>query len=250
MMRTLLLVLAVGLATAQVIQVKLPYALDSLEPKIDNKTMHFHYGTHYKGYVDNLNKATAAAAGTNAKSSDLTTLVKQVKSYNKSDSRELFTAIRNQAGGAWNHALYFKHLAPPGTAKTDPQLSLSKELSAAIDASFGSLKGMMDKVTERGMKVFGSGWSWLCLQGDKLVATSTPNQDNPLMGNMPGAAGLSGAAGCTPILGLDVWEHAYYLKHGPKRADYVTSFWSVVDWDQVSKNYAAAKAGKVQALVE
>jgi len=240
-----LLMLAVGLATAQVTQVALPYKLGELEPTIDSKTMHLHYGTHYKGYVDNLNKATASAAA-GVKSADLSTLVKQVKSYR--GNNDLFTAVRNQGGGAWNHALYFKHLAPAGSSNTDPKKSISKELSYAITSSFGSLDSMQKEVATAGTKVFGSGWAWLCLAGDKLVVTSTPNQDNPLMGEMPGAPGVK-HAGCTPILGLDVWEHAYYLKHGPKRADYIGDFWKVVDWAQVSKNFASAKAGSVQALV-
>jgi len=236
-----LLLLAVGIASGQVTQVKLDYALDSLEPHIDAKTMNFHYGTHYKAYVDNMNTA-AADSGNRAK--DLTTLVSQVGTFNG----EFQKAARNQGGGAWNHALYFKHLAPASSSNADPSKSISKQLSAAITSSFGSLPKMQGEVTTAATKVFGSGWAWVCLAGDKLVVTSTPNQDNPLMGNLAGAPAVKDA-GCTPILGLDVWEHAYYLKHGPKRASYIGDFWKVVDWAQVSKNFELAKAGKVQQLV-
>lgn len=239
------LLLAVGLATAQVTQVKLNYALDALEPYIDAKTMNFHYGTHYKAYVDNLNKATAEAGNNNNnRGKDLTALVKQAGRF----QGDLQKAARNQGGGAWNHALYFKHLAPGSSANADPSKSLSKPLAAAIDSSFGSLAKMQEEVTTAATKVFGSGWAWLCLAGDKLVVTSTPNQDNPLMGDLSGAPAVKNA-GCTPILGLDVWEHAYYLKHGPKRAAYVGDFWKVVDWAQVSKNFELAKAGKVEQMV-
>lgn len=238
-----LLLLALGLASAQLTQVKLQYALDALEPHIDAKTMNLHYGKHYKAYVDNLNKATATAAA-RVKASDLTTLVKQTGTF----KGDLLPAVRNQGGGAWNHALYFKHLAPASSPNADPATSISKDLSAAISSSFGTLAKMQEQVTTAATKVFGSGWAWVCYTGDKLVVTSTPNQDNPLMGNLPGAPAVK-SAGCTPILGLDVWEHAYYLNHGPNRANYIGDFWKVVDWAQVSKNFAAAKAGKIQLMV-
>jgi len=245
MMRSAFLLLLVGAASAQVTQVKLPYALAAIDPTIDAKTMDFHFNTHYKAYVDNLNKATATAAPS-VKSSDLTSLVKQVSTFKQ--DKDLFAAVRNQGGGAWNHALYFKHLAPAGSANADRK-AISKELSAAITSSFGSLDKMQQELTTAATKVFGSGWGWLCYTGEKLVVTSTPNQDNPLMGSLPGAPKVK-HAGCTPILGIDVWEHAYYLKHGPKRAAYIGDFWKAVDWAQVSKNFAAAKAGQVQALVK
>jgi len=239
-----LLLLAVGLATGQVTQVKVDYALDSLEPYIDAKTMNFHYGTHYKAYVDNMNKATAESGNNANKAKDLTTLVKQVGTF----EGDLQKAARNQGGGAWNHALYFKHLTPATSVAADPSKSISKSLSAAIDSSFGGLAKMQEEVTTAATKVFGSGWAWVCLAGDKLVVTSTPNQDNPLMGSLSGAPAVK-HAGCTPILGLDVWEHAYYLKHGPKRASYIGDFWKVVNWAQVSKNFELAKAGNVQQMV-
>jgi len=240
----LLAVLGVASVSAQVTQVKLPYQLAAIDPTIDAKTMDFHYNTHYKAYVDNLNKATAAA-GPSVKAADLTSLVKQVATFKQ--NKDLFTAVRNQGGGAWNHALYFKHLAPAGSANADPK-AISTDLSAAITASFGGLGKMQEEMTAAATKVFGSGWAWLCYTGEKLAVTSTPNQDNPLMGNLPGAPQVK-HAGCTPILGVDVWEHAYYLKHGPKRAAYIGDFWKVVDWAQVSKNFADAKKGNVQALV-
>lgn len=244
-----LLCFAIGLAVlgcahAQVTQVKLDYPLDALEPVIDTKTMTLHYGTHYAGYVKNVNAATAKA-GPSVKSADLTTLVKSVKAYNG----DLATAVRNQGGGAWNHALYFKQLAAPGSAAADPTVSLSAPLSAAIDASFGGFDKMKAELSAAATKVFGSGWAWLCYTGEKLVITSTPNQDNPLMGSLPNTPPVK-AAGCTPILGVDVWEHAYYLKHGPKRADYIEALLNkAINWKVVSDNFAAAKAGKVSALV-
>lgn len=239
----LVLLALLGVASAQVTQVKLAYALDSLEPNIDAKTMTLHYGTHYKAYVDNLNAATAKA-GAAAKGSDLAALVQKVGTLDG----DLFTAVRNQGGGAWNHALYFKHLAPTTSPQADPSKSVSKELSAAVDSSFGGFDQMVAEVKTAAGKVFGSGWAWVCYTGEKLVVTTTPNQDNPLMGNLRGAPQVK-SAGCTPILGLDVWEHAYYIKHGPKRAAYLDDFFKVVNWAQVSQNFAAAKAGKVSALV-
>jgi len=240
----LLLLASVALVSAQVTQVKLPYQLAAIDPTIDAKTMDFHFNTHYKAYVDNLNKATATAAPS-VKASDLSSLVKQVATLR--ESKDLFAAVRNQGGGAWNHALYFKHLAPAGSANA-ATTAISADLSKAITSSFGGVAKMQEELTTAATKQFGSGWAWLCYTGQKLVVTSTPNQDNPLMGNLPGAPEVK-HAGCTPILGIDVWEHAYYLKHGPKRAAYLADFWKVVDWAQVSKNFAAAKAGQVQALV-
>eukprot|EP00775_Hariotina_reticulata_P004269 gene4269-4521_t len=213
-------------------------------PAIDAKTMTFHYGTHYAAYVNNTNSALAQAASSEiTDKSNLTGLIMNIAKLPPA----LRTAIRNQGGGAWNHALYFRHLTSPTASSKD---KASKGLSDAVWSSFGSWDKMITDMTTAGTRVFGSGWSWLCYLGDgRLGVTITPNQDNPLMGSLSGAYPVK-YAGCTPILGLDVWEHSYYLKHGPKRADYIKDFFTAVDWAQVSKNYDNAKAGKAEEMVK
>jgi Fe-Mn family superoxide dismutase len=240
----LMLFAFVGMAHAQIKQAQVPYNLADIEPAIDNQTMVFHYRTHYSTYVNNTNAALANATGLQNKS-NLTALIMSITTL----PSPLNNTIRNQGGGAWNHALYFKHLASPGSSATQTS-SISSGLQGAINSSFGSVDAMKAQMTEAATKVFGSGWAWLCYTGGStpLVVTSTPNQDNPLMGSLPGAPAVK-SAGCTPILGIDVWEHAYYLKHGPKRAAYLSDFWTAVNWQQVSKNFDQAKAGKAEAMV-
>ena len=194
----------------------LPYAHDALEPHIDARTMEIHHGKHHAGYTNNLN---AAIAGTDLEGKSIEELVK-----NHIDS----AAIRNNGGGFWNHNLFWNSLSPKGGG------SPSGELAAAIDAAFGSLDAFKEAFAKAAATRFGSGWAWLCVNSaGKLEVCSTANQDNPLM---PGV-GCSG----TPILGLDVWEHAYYLNYQNRRPDYISAFWNVVNWENAAKLFAAAK---------
>ncbi len=194
----------------------LPYAYDALEPHIDARTMEIHHGKHHAGYTNNLN---AAIAGTDLEGKSIEELVK-----NHIDS----AAIRNNGGGFWNHNLFWNSLSPKGGG------SPSGELAAAIDAAFGSLDAFKEAFAKAAATRFGSGWAWLCVNSaGKLEVCSTANQDNPLM---PGV-GCSG----TPILGLDVWEHAYYLNYQNRRPDYISAFWSVVNWENAATLFAAAK---------
>lgn len=191
----------------------LPYAHDALEPHIDTQTMQIHHGKHHQAYVDNLNKAIA---GTDNENKSLEELVAYAGSISP--------AVRNNGGGHWNHTFFWESLAPnAGGAPTG-------KLADAINEAFGSFDAFKEKFAAAGMTRFGSGWAWLIEQDGKLVISSTPNQDNPLMD----VADVKGK----PILGVDVWEHAYYLKHQNKRADYITDFWNVIDWAQVTKWYA------------
>ena len=194
----------------------LPYALDALEPHIDARTMEIHHGKHHNAYVTNLN---AAIAGTDLESKSLEELMKVAGSN---------TAVRNNGGGHWNHSLFWEILSPTGGGLP------TGELAAAIDAKFGSFDAFKETFNKAAATRFGSGWAWLCIDTKKeLCVCSSPNQDNPLMdvSECPG----------TPILGLDVWEHAYYLHYQNRRPDYIAAFWNVVNWDAVSKRYAAAK---------
>ena len=194
----------------------LPYAHDALEPHIDARTMDIHHGKHHAGYTNNLN---AAIAGTDLEGKSIEELVK-----NHIDS----AAIRNNGGGFWNHNLFWNSLSPKGGG------SPSGELAAAIDAAFGSLDAFKEAFAKAAATRFGSGWAWLCVNSaGKLEVCSTANQDNPLM---PGV-GCSG----TPILGLDVWEHAYYLNYQNRRPDYISAFWNVVNWENAATLFAAAK---------
>ncbi len=199
----------------------LPYAPEALEPVIDAETMRIHHGKHHQAYVDNLNKAVAADPA----------LAGQTLEQLVARAGTLPAAIRNNAGGHWNHTFFWETMAP-----TDKVGAMSMELAEAIEAQFGSLDKFQAAFRAAGTARFGSGWVWLIVGADgKLAITSTPNQDNPLMD----VAEVKG----TPILGNDVWEHAYYLKWQNRRADYLDGWWKVVDWSKVSARYAAATNG-------
>ncbi|KKO90290.1 superoxide dismutase [Sphingobacterium sp. Ag1] len=195
----------------------LPYAADALEPHIDKTTMEIHHDRHHQAYVDNLNKAIA---GTDAENLSLLDIIKNVSKYS--------AAVRNNGGGHYNHSLFWKVLGPnAGGAPTG-------ELAEAINATFGSFDELKKQLQAAGATRFGSGWAWLIVGADgKLAVTSTPNQDNPLMD----VAEVKG----TPILGIDVWEHAYYLKFQNKRPAYLEEIFNVINWNAVAQNYAAAK---------
>lgn len=195
----------------------LPYATDALEPHIDKMTMEIHHGKHHQAYVDNLNKALTGSEGENSKIEDILASVSKYP-----------PAVRNNGGGHFNHTLYWAVLSPNGGG------SPSGDLASAIDQAFGSLDEFKKKFAEAGATRFGSGWAWLTADASgKLQVSSTPNQDNPLMD----IAEVKG----TPILGMDVWEHAYYLKYQNKRPDYIAAFWNVVNWDAVADRLAQAK---------
>lgn len=196
---------------------ELSYAYDALEPDFDKETMFIHHQKHHQGYVNNLNKAIA---GTKAESKELEGILKEISKYP--------TAVRNNGGGHYNHSLFWKILAP------DPKLTPQGKLAEEINKTFGSLEELKTQIKQAGAGQFGSGWAWLILtKNGELAITSTPNQDNPLMDITSGKQG-------TPILGIDVWEHAYYLKYQNKRGDYLNAFWSVLDWKIVEKNYENA----------
>jgi Fe-Mn family superoxide dismutase len=193
----------------------LPYAPDALEPHIDAATMTIHHGKHHQAYVDNLNKAIA---GTEHENKSLIELLAKVGS--------LSPAVRNNGGGHWNHSFFWESLTPKGAGTP------TGKLAESINAEFGSFEQFKEKLSQAGLTRFGSGWAWLIEQDGKLVISSTPNQDNPLMD----VAEVKG----TPIVGVDVWEHAYYLKYQNRRADYLAAFWNVVNWDIAAKRYEAA----------
>jgi Fe-Mn family superoxide dismutase len=200
----------------------LPYAHDALEPHIDKATMEIHHGRHHKAYVDNLNKALTGNAALEAKPLDA--LIRDLASVPEA----IRGAVRNNGGGHYNHSMFWKLMAPkaggaPGGA-----------VGAAINAAFGSYADFQAKFEAAGVGRFGSGWAWLVVNGGKLEIVSTANQDNPIMGKA--IAGCEGK----PILGVDVWEHAYYLKYQNKRADYLKAFWSVVNWAEVERLHGAA----------
>ena len=194
----------------------LPYAHDALEPHIDTQTMQIHHGKHHQAYVDNANKALEGTPWADAAVEDV------VKSLDKLPEA-IRGAVRNNAGGHANHALFWTVLSPQGGGTP------TGELAAAIDAAFGGLDQLKAAINDAGVKRFGSGWSWLVVDGGTLAVTSTPNQDSPL------------TEGKTPILGVDVWEHAYYLHYQNRRADYLHAFWNVVNWGEVARRFAAAK---------
>ena len=189
----------------------LPYALNALEPHIDELTMQIHHGKHHQAYVDNLNKAIAATPN---EGKSLEELVKSAGSISP--------AVRNNGGGHWNHSFFWEILGGTGGQP-------SGKLAEAIDAAFGSFDALKEKIATAGTTRFGSGWAWLILKDGKLEVTSTPNQDNPLMD----VAEVKGS----PILGIDVWEHAYYLKYQNKRPDYLKAIWNVIDWNKVAEKY-------------
>lgn len=195
---------------------KLPYDFNALEPHIDAKTMEIHHGKHHNAYVTNLNNAIS---GTELEGKSLEELMKVAGSN---------AAVRNNGGGHFNHSLFWTILAPNGGGLP------AGDLASAIDAKFGSFDAFKEEFNKAAATRFGSGWAWLCVDEKKeLCVCSSPNQDNPLMdvAECPG----------TPILGLDVWEHAYYLNYQNRRPDYVGAFWNLVNWDEVSKRFTAAK---------
>lgn len=193
----------------------LPYSHDALEPHIDTTTMQIHHGKHHQAYVDNLNKAIA---GTPNENKSLEELVASAGSIS--------AAVRNNGGGHWNHTFFWESLAP--NAGGTP----TGKLAEAITSTFGSFDAFKEKFNNAGMTRFGSGWAWLISKDGKLEITSTPNQDNPLMD----VAEVKG----TPLLGVDVWEHAYYLKYQNRRAEYLGVFWNVVNWNKVNERFGKA----------
>ena len=196
----------------------LPYAYDALEPHIDARTMEIHHDKHHAAYVTNLNKAVADAPELAQRKiedilKDLGTVPEKIR-----------TAVRNQGGGHYNHSLFWQMMKKGGGGQP------GAELAKAIDQSFGSFSGFKDKFTEAATKVFGSGWAWVCAgPGKKLMIESSPNQDNPQSG------------GKTPLLGLDVWEHAYYLKYQNRRPEYIAAWFNVINWDFVAESFAKLK---------
>jgi len=197
----------------------LPYPKEALEPHIDALTMEIHHDRHHKAYVDNLNKAIAGNAALEGKS--LEALIGDLASV----PDNLRGPVRNNGGGHWNHSFFWKLLAPKAGGAP------AGKLADAINAAFGSFADFQAKFEAAGIGRFGSGWAWLVSQGGKLEIVSTANQDNPLMGKS-----VSGVEG-KPLLGVDVWEHAYYLKYQNKRADYLKAVWNVVNWNEVAKHF-------------
>jgi Fe-Mn family superoxide dismutase len=193
----------------------LPYAFDALEPHIDAQTMQIHHGKHHQAYVDNLNKAVA---GTPNEGKSLEELVKVAGTISP--------AVRNNGGGHWNHSFFWEILAPGAGGTPDGKLG------EAIKGAFGSFDEFKEKFATAGATRFGSGWAWLIVKDGQLTVSSTPNQDNPLMD----VAEVKG----TPILGVDVWEHAYYLKYQNRRPDYMKAVWNVINWKKVAEHFAKA----------
>jgi Fe-Mn family superoxide dismutase len=203
----------------------LPYAKDALEPHIDARTMEIHHGKHHAAYVTNANAANAANPALHGKS-----LEEIVTGLTAIADEALRTTLRNNAGGHWNHDFFWKTLAPSGQGG-EP----GEALAATIASAFGSMDDFKKLFGEAATKRFGSGWAWLIVQNGKLKITSTANQDNPLMKGIVPDADLG-----TPILGLDVWEHAYYLHYQNRRPDYIAAFWNIVNWSEAAKRFAAA----------
>jgi superoxide dismutase, Fe-Mn family len=199
----------------------LPYATNVLEPYIDTMTMEIHHGRHHKAYVDNVNKALEGHAALAAK--PICELLKGIKEVPEA----IRQAVINNGGGHANHSMFWEIMAPKAGGKpTGP-------LADDIKAAFGDLASFQAQLKDAGVKRFGSGWAWLVLADGKLKITSTANQDNPIM------------TGQVPIMGVDVWEHAYYLKYQNKRPDYIDAWWNVVNWSAIGERYAKAKSGKM-----
>jgi Fe-Mn family superoxide dismutase len=194
----------------------LPYATDALEPNFDKTTMEIHHGKHHNAYVTNLNNAVKGTEWENKRLEEILANISKTT-----------PAIRNNGGGHYNHSLFWTVIGPNKGGQP------TGELKAAIEKKWGTFDKFKEDFASAGVSRFGSGWAWLILSDDGLEICSTPNQDNPLMD--------IAERGGTPILGLDVWEHAYYLKYQNKRPDYIAAFWNVVDWDAVAKRYAATK---------
>jgi superoxide dismutase, Fe-Mn family len=192
----------------------LPYAYDALEPHIDKLTMEIHHDKHHQAYVDKVNAALAGTPRENAAIEDVLKDVSQVPE----DKRG---AVRNNGGGHYNHSLFWESMSPNGGGEP------SGALADAISSTFGSFSDLQAKMKEAGVNQFGSGWSWLVHDGSGLAVQGTPNQDNPI------------SEGKTPLLGVDVWEHAYYLKYQNKRPDYIDAWWNVVNWDKVAEGFSA-----------
>jgi superoxide dismutase, Fe-Mn family len=195
---------------------QLPYAYDALEPHIDARTMEIHHSKHHNAYITNVN---AAIAGTDLEGKSIEDILANLDMENK--------AVRNNGGGHFNHSLFWTIMSPNGGGLP------TGELAAAIDSDLGSFDAFKAAFAKAGATQFGSGWAWLCVKDGKLEVCGTPNQDNTLM---PGVG-----CGGTPILGMDVWEHAYYLNYQNRRPDYIEAFFNVINWDEVAKRYAAAK---------
>lgn len=194
----------------------LPYAFDALEPHIDKLTMEIHHGKHHQAYVTNLNAALVGKPEENSTINDICNNISKLP-----------MPVRNNGGGHYNHSLFWTILAPNAGGKP------TGDLATAIDKKFGTFDAFKEEFAKAGTTRFGSGWAWLIVANGELAVSSTPNQDNPLMD----VAEVKG----TPILGMDVWEHAYYLKYQNKRPDYIAAFWNVVNWNKVSELYKAAK---------
>jgi Fe-Mn family superoxide dismutase len=192
----------------------LPYPYDALEPHIDEATMRVHHDKHHQAYVD---KANGALEGTEWADRDVEEVLKNLDSL-PADKQG---PVRNNGGGHYNHTLFWQMLSPDGGGEP------SGELASAIDSAFGSFEEFKEKFKAAGIGQFGSGWAWLVKDGDGVAIVSTPNQDSPI------------SAGKTPLLGCDVWEHAYYLKYQNKRPDYIDAFWNVVNWDYVAERFAS-----------
>ena len=190
----------------------LPYGFEALEPHIDAQTMQIHHGKHHQAYVDNLNKAIAGSEHENKSLEELV-----------ASAGKISPAVRNNGGGHWNHSFFWEILGPKAGGQP------SGKLADAINQTFGSLDGLKEKMNAAGTTRFGSGWAWLIVKDGKLEVTSTPNQDNPLMD----VAEVKGK----PILGIDVWEHAYYLKYQNRRPEYLTNIWNVINWNKVAEHF-------------
>jgi Fe-Mn family superoxide dismutase len=197
---------------------RLPYGYDALEPHIDARTMEIHYTKHHQGYVNNLNAALEKHPQLVKKSVE--DLLKDLNSI----PEDIRTAVRNNGGGHANHSMFWPTMSPEGGGEPEG------ELADAINSTFGSFSDFKNQFSKAAAGRFGSGWAWLCLdRGGKLTITSTPNQDNPV------------SDGLRPVVGLDVWEHAYYLKYQNRRPEYISAWWNVVNWKQVAQNYSAVK---------
>ncbi len=194
---------------------KLPYAYDALEPHIDARTMEIHHTKHHAAYTTNLNKLIE---GTDAAGKSIEEIMKNISKYS--------VGVRNNGGGFYNHNLFWEIMSPNGGGQP------TGDLLSAIQKSFGSFDKFKEEFNNAAATRFGSGWAWLVVHGGQLVITSSPNQDNPLMD----IADVKG----TPILGLDVWEHAYYLNYQNRRADYISAFWNIINWTEVNRRFKAA----------
>ena len=196
---------------------KLPYEYDALEPHIDKETMNIHHTKHHNTYITNVNNALEGHSDLSSKS------VEELIANLDAVPEDIRTAVRNNGGGHANHSLFWEILSPNGGGQP------TGALAEAIDSKFGSFDAFKEEFAKAATTRFGSGWAWLSVANGEIEVSSTPNQDSPIM------------EGKTPILGLDVWEHAYYLNYQNRRPDYISSFWNVVNWDEVSKRYEAAK---------